>query len=152
NKTGRAAEEKLLKTLESALAKQNKTTKSDEAKLSKDIIKTNKEIVAAMQKQIAAISKLLSSGSAATSKNALWSKLTADEHALAVAQAAIAKQVSGKSGGAAKVTATVDKSSIAGLQAAEVKAFNSAVARLKSDLAAASKAGQPTKQIASELA
>src|SRR6185312_8832915 len=79
-------------------------------------------------------------------------KLTADEHTLAVAQAAIAKQLGGKSGGSSKVTATVDKASLAGLQAAEVHAFNTAVAKLKSDLAAASKAGQPTKQIASELA
>jgi hypothetical protein len=153
NKEARKEEEALLKQLQSALKTQNKTTGKDETALAKEIVKENKEIVAAMQKQIAAITKLLGSGSAATSKsNALWGQLVADENKLAAAQKTLAGQVTGKSGGSGgmKVTGTVavDKGSIAALQDAEVKAYNAAVAKLRTEIAAG---GPHSKLAASDL-
>jgi hypothetical protein len=152
DKAARANEERLLKTLQSALARQNKTTGADEKALAKEIVKENKATVASMRKAIEAITKLLASGSSATSKSGLWAKLTADEHTLAAAQQMIARTLSGASGGASrgKITATVDKSTLAGLQAGEVKAFTAAVAKLKADLAHPGKT--PVKQITDELA
>lgn len=151
DKAARANETKVLHELQAALAKQNRGTKADEAKLTRDIIKTNRELVAAMHKQIAAITKLLASGSSATSKSGLWAKLAADEHTLAGAQAALAHVLSGRSGGSArgKITATVDKGSLAALQAGEVRAFNTAVAALRASIA---KGGPGSKLAASDLA
>jgi hypothetical protein len=152
DKSALVAEQKLLASLRYALAKQNQGTGADEKALVKEIVKENKATVAAMQKQIAAITKLLASGSSGTSSSALWGKLTADEHTLATAQAAIAHQLSGASGGSAKgkITATVDKTTLAGLQAGEVRAFTAAVAKLKADLGHPGKT--PVKQIEDELA
>jgi hypothetical protein len=151
NKDARRNEENLLKQLQAALKTQNKGTGKDEAALAKEITKENKAMVASMQKAIAAITKLLGSGSAATSKsNALWTTLVADEKKLAAAQATLAGQLSGKSGGSSKITATLDKGSLSSFQAAEEKSFNAAVANLKAALA--HPGGTPVKQITGDLA
>ena len=100
DKTTRSEEAAMLKTLQSALSKQDTALAKAQAQLKQDEETQAKSVVAAMQKQIEAITKLLASNQASTlSPAGLWSKLAADEKTLAQAQASLADLISGKSGG-----------------------------------------------------
>jgi hypothetical protein len=123
DKSGLAKEQALLKTIETALTKQNAATAKAEATLKAALEKQDKDTISAMQKAIEAITKLLGSGSAATSSSGLWSKLQADENTLKAAEAALKAVTGGGSGGsssaakAATSTAANTASSAASLTA-----------------------------------